>query len=286
MPFPNHPCFNPAARHRVGRIHLPVAAECNVQCNFCNRDYACVNESRPGVTGAVLTPEAAADYLDAVLVKIPTIAVVGVAGPGDPFASPAETLATLRLVRERHPEKILCLASNGLAVAEHAAALADLNVSHVTLTVNAVDPEIGAQIYAWIRVPPHLYRGAAGAAVLLERQTAALTALAERGITVKVNTVVIPGVNEQHAAAVAAYAAKHGAQIQNCIPLMRVNGSAFVGVEPPTNAAMQETRRQAGEFLPQMSHCGRCRADAAGMLGENNSPVVGELLTAAAKKRD
>ena len=34
MDFANHPCFNAEARHKTGRIHLPVAPKCNVQCNF------------------------------------------------------------------------------------------------------------------------------------------------------------------------------------------------------------------------------------------------------------
>ena len=41
-----HPCFNREAHGRFGRIHLPVAARCNIVCGFCDRRYACVNESR------------------------------------------------------------------------------------------------------------------------------------------------------------------------------------------------------------------------------------------------
>jgi len=48
--FDRHPCFNAALRRRYGRVHIPVAPDCNVQCGFCNRRYNCVNESRPGVT--------------------------------------------------------------------------------------------------------------------------------------------------------------------------------------------------------------------------------------------
>ena len=51
-----HPCFNPAMAGKFGRIHLPVAPKCNVQCNFCHRKNDCSNESRPGGTRRVLTP--------------------------------------------------------------------------------------------------------------------------------------------------------------------------------------------------------------------------------------
>ena len=78
-----HPCFSDTARHRFARIHLPIAPDCNVQCNFCRRDYDCVNESRPGVTSTILTPHQALHYLGRVLELDPRITVVGIAGPGE-----------------------------------------------------------------------------------------------------------------------------------------------------------------------------------------------------------
>jgi len=49
-----HPCFDRESAGTCGRAHLPVAPRCNIQCNYCNRKYDCVNESRPGVSSAVL----------------------------------------------------------------------------------------------------------------------------------------------------------------------------------------------------------------------------------------
>ena len=111
-----HPCFNKDAKHHFGRLHLPVAPKCNIKCNYCDRKYDCVNESRPGVTSAVLTPGQALRYVERVMEKEASISVVGIAGPGDPLANPAETLETLRLIREKFPSMLLCLASNGLAL--------------------------------------------------------------------------------------------------------------------------------------------------------------------------
>ena len=39
MNLDNHPCFNPDACKSFGRVHLPVAPLCNIQCNFCNRQF-------------------------------------------------------------------------------------------------------------------------------------------------------------------------------------------------------------------------------------------------------
>jgi nitrogen fixation protein NifB len=277
-----HPCFNEAARKSAARIHLPVAARCNVQCNFCDRRFDCINESRPGVTSAVLTPQQAVYYLERAVETAPHIRVAGIAGPGDPFATPAETLETLRLIRARFPEMLLCVASNGLDVAAHAAELSKLQVSHVTLTVNAVDPEIGARIYAWVRAGHRVLRGADAAATLIERQTAAILELKKHGVTVKINTIIMPGINDMHAVDVARDVAALGANIMNAIPMYPVAGTPFETLGELGPVRLKEVRAKTGEFLPQMLHCTRCRADAAGLLGEAQAPELVELLQATA----
>jgi len=277
-----HPCFNQAARTTAARIHLPVAPRCNVQCNFCDRRFDCVNESRPGVTSAVLTPQQAVYYLDRAMERSPAIRVAGIAGPGDPFATPEDTLETLRLVRNRYPKMLLCVATNGLEVATHAAELGKLQVSHVTLTVNAIDPEIGARIYAWVRAGIRVLRGVDGAAWLLERQRAAIAELKKHCVTVKINTIVMPGINDQHTAEVAREVASLGADIMNCIPVYPVAGTLFELVAQPDHEKLAELRRGTAAFLPQMLHCTRCRADAVGLLGEAQSAELVELLRATA----
>jgi nitrogen fixation protein NifB len=278
MNYDHHPCFNASARHRVGRIHLPVAPKCNMQCNYCSRDFDCLNESRPGVSSTILTPLQAADYLDRVLEKIGNIEVVGIAGPGDPFANATETLETLRIVRERHPDMILCLATNGLEVAQHADEIAGLKVSHVTVTVNAVDPRVGEKIYAWARADRRMYRGLDAARIIAEKQREGIKALKERGTIVKVNTVVIRGINDTHVAEIARDMSSMGVDILNCIPLYHVAGTPLEYVPPLGNDEMESIRREAGVYLPQMSHCSRCRADAAGLIGEDRSGEVIDLL--------
>jgi nitrogen fixation protein NifB len=114
--YSHHPCFNAKVKGQFGRVHLPVAPKCNIKCNYCNRKFDCVNESRPGVTSTILTPQQALTYMDKVLEREPRISVAGIAGPGDPFANAEETLETMRLIRKKYPHMILCLASNGMAL--------------------------------------------------------------------------------------------------------------------------------------------------------------------------
>jgi nitrogen fixation protein NifB len=269
--FANHPCFSKDAHKKYGRIHLPVAPRCNIQCNFCNRKYCCINESRPGVTSTVLTPQQAIAYLNNVMVRRPEITVMGIAGPGDPFANPEETMEILRLVRRKYPKMILCVASNGLNVGPYVDEMADLKLSHVTLTINAIDPAIGAEIYAWVRDGKRPLRGQEAAAVLNARQMDALVRLKSRGITVKVNSIIIPGVNDDHIPEIAKKVSALGADIMNCMPLVSVAGAAFEGMPAPDTLTTARLRLQCGVHLPQMTHCARCRADAVGYIGEEMS---------------
>jgi len=273
-----HPCFNSDARHTTGRIHLPVAPQCNIQCNYCDRKFDCMNESRPGVTSAVLQPKQALAYLDKVLLRIPQLKVVGIAGPGDPFATPDETLETLRLVREKYPEMLLCVASNGLNTAPYAEDLARLQVSHVTITVNTIDPVIGAKIYSWVRDHKKIYRGEEGARVLLERQLASIKALKAAGVTLKINTIIVPGINDEHVELVAEEMRELGADVMNCIPLFPVAGTPFAEKNELPLSEVKKIRTRVSEIIPQMEHCTRCRADAVGMLGEDQSHELVSLM--------
>jgi nitrogen fixation protein NifB len=278
-----HPCFNKETAGSCGRVHLPVAPRCNIQCNYCNRKYDCVNESRPGVTSGILKPFQAAEYMDKVLEKEPRITVAGIAGPGDPFANPAEVMETMRLLNQRHPGLLFCLSTNGMGILPYLDDIAALGVSHVTITISAVDPAIGARIYAWVKDGNVVYRGEAGAALLLERQLAAVRGLKERGIVVKINSIIIPGVNEDHLPEVARVVAGLGADIQNMIPLKPTQDTPFAGLPEPGRDVVLPLRAAAGRHIDQMTHCKRCRADAVGLLGDDRSVALCGTLQACAK---
>jgi nitrogen fixation protein NifB len=280
MNLDNHPCFNPGACKSFGRVHLPVAPRCNIQCKFCNRQFDCVNETRPGVTSAVLSPGQAMVYLEEVFAQKGNISVVGIAGPGDPFANPDETLETLSRVRSRYPEVILCVATNGLALTPYLDELQRLKVSHVTVTVNAIDPAVGAKIYSWMRVGKRVVRAEEGAAVLLSHQLEAIKGLKERGIMVKANSIILPGINQDHIEAVARRLSDLGVDLFNAMPYYPNAGSDFEHLAEPDKSTVESIRKKAGAHVKQMRHCTRCRADAVGLLGEKTDEGLMNTLTA------
>jgi nitrogen fixation protein NifB len=161
--------------------------------------------------------------------------------------------------------------------------LADLQVSHVSITVNAVDPEVGRHIYSWVRDGKVVYRGLAAAELLLSRQLEAIAGLKSLGVTVKVNTIIIPGVNDHHVPAVARKMAELGVDILNLMPMYPNADTPFAEIPEPSPALMRSLRQEAESFLPQMHHCTRCRADAVGLLDDDRAGELHGCLSACAK---
>ncbi len=278
-----HPCFDPAVRMHAARVHLPVAPGCNVQCRFCNRKFDCVNESRPGVTSTLLTPHQAVEYLSRLFEKGMAVSVAGIAGPGDAFADPSLTLATLFLVNKHFPELLLCLSTNGVAADPFAKVCASLGVTHATVTINAIDPDTASRCYAWARIDKRVLRGNEMGAAIIERQSQTIAAFVAARITVKVNIVVIPGINDAHIEEIAVKVASLGATLINCMPLLPTAGTDFSIMPKPDHELMQSVRWKASRVLPVMHHCVQCRADAAGLLGAQATEDFTNLLRTIVK---
>lgn len=272
----NHPCFSEAAHKTGGRIHLPVAPDCNVQCGYCVRKFDCVNESRPGVASVILTAQEAIERVEAVIERTGDIAAIGIAGPGDPLANEA-TFETLGLVRRYYPTMIGCISTNGLALPERVVDLVAVGVRSLTVTINAVMPETAAEIYLWVTGPNGAkLRGIEAGRYLLDRQWEGLRMAIAAGLVVKVNSVLIPGVNDLELPMVAHLAAEYGAHKHNILPLIPQN--KFRGMEPPTPAQIHEARAACGEYLSQMTHCKQCRADACGLIGQDRDMETETLM--------
>jgi len=272
-----HPCFDKEAKGTYGRVHIPIAPTCNIQCNYCNRDYDCVNESRPGVTSSLLKPQQAVEYLKNLTSKYENITVAGIAGPGEAFAQPNILMDTLEGMKNDGVDIIPCLSSNGLDIYPYIDDLERLGVKHVTLTINGMSLDVLEKIYSWVRFGKRVYRGRKAAEILHENQMKALKKLGEKNFIVKVNMVLIPGINASDVEAVAKVAAGNNASVMNLIPLKPVKDTPFQNVGEPSHTEINELRKVIEKYLKPMTHCARCRADAAGLLGKDLSDTS-ELL--------
>lgn len=270
-----HPCYSEDAHHHYARMHVAVAPACNIQCNYCNRKYDCANESRPGVVSELLTPEEAAHKVLVIAGKIPQMTVLGIAGPGDPLANPEKTFRTFELVADKAPDIKLCLSTNGLMLPDYVDKIKELNVDHVTITINMVDPKVGEKIYPWVHYGRKRYRGIEGVKILHERQMEGLQALQEADILCKVNSVMIPGVNDEHLAEVDEVIRSKGAFLHNIMPLISApeHGTHYglTGQRGPTPKELKNLQDSCSGNMKMMRHCRQCRADAVGLLGEDRS---------------
>jgi len=265
-----HPCFCEDAHHSFARMHLPVAPRCNIQCNYCNRKFDCCNESRPGVTSEVLTPEQAVEKVRAVKEAIPQLSVIGIAGPGDPLAN-EDTFRSLELIGKAFPELTLCVSTNGLALPDSAQRLHDLNVRFVTITMNCIDPEIGSRIYDAVVFDGKKYSGTEGATILRDRQLEGIRRCLDLKMLVKINIVMIPGINDDHIPDLVKKVKEMGVYIVNILPLIPVEGTKFSDLRAPTPLERRDMMDRCELDVKLMRHCRQCRADAIGLLGQDRS---------------
>jgi nitrogen fixation protein NifB len=261
-----HPCFSGEANMNRGRVHLPVSPVCNIRCRFCKRSFNKF-ENRPGVSAQLLKPENAVELIRKALERCPEITVAGIAGPGDTLAT-RHAIDTFALIHKEYPSLINCLSTNGLLLERYTDELAQAGVKTLTVTVNAVDPVILDRICAGVLLDGKVYTGIEGAEILIEAQKRGIRKAAALGLVIKINIVLIPGVNDGHIAAIAETAAGLGASIINIIPLIPQH--EFAGHEAPDCTALGKAREAAERFLPVFRHCRHCRADAIGIPGKGD----------------
>jgi nitrogen fixation protein NifB len=184
--------------------------------------------------------------------------VVGVAGPGEPLAN-SETFEALARIHKAFPTLTKCVSTNGLLLEREIPRLLAVGVTALTVTVNAPDGEVGQRIYAWVRHREKIYRRREAAEVLIANQMRGIRAALETGMAVKVNTVLIPGVNDTHVGRLARHLSEIGVRLMNVMPL--IPGGQMANHRAPTCDELRQARFECARWLPQFRRCEQCRAD-------------------------
>ena len=270
-----HPCFG-GNHHKNGRMHLAVAPRCNIKCGYCSRKHDCANESRPGVTSRILTPQEAIEKVREVMaspVVGPIIKVIGIAGPGDPLAN-QETFETFAMVKKEFPDLMLCLSTNGLLLPESIDRLYEMGLHSLTVTINAVDPEVGARIYGHIIYHGKHYTGVEAAKILIANQFEGVRRAGELGMTIKINSVLTPGINDSQIPLIAERVKALGAFVMNIMPI--IPQAELAHIERPSEEYLAEIRKANEGTIGQFAHCKQCRADAIGLIGQDLNLTIAE----------
>ena len=281
-----HPCYTESAARTSGRMHLPVAPACNLGCNFCERTVgvAAATYRGPGSSRSILSPQAASALVDRIAV-FGWLRVVGIAGPAEPLAND-ETFETLRVVGAAHPDLILCLSTNGLELEQSLPELLQAGLKALTVTINTTLPETAARLYAWADIDGRRVTGEAAAAEILLRQWRGLAAAAEAGLLIKVNSVLIPGVNTQDLPAVARDAACLGVHRHNIMPL--IPRGRMRSLRPPTQHEMEAVREECAQWLPQFRGCTQCPADVIEpptTSAKGGAPCAGQCCASSSRSQ-
>ena len=267
----HHPCFNDNAHDSVGRIHLPVAPRCNIRCNYCEHRM-CSNIHHPGWAARLLSVTEAVELIDSIVSERQAYDfVVGIAGPGDALAN-TQSLEALKVIHQHHPQITTCLCTNGLLLEESLETMAAVGVRTFTVTVNAADSRVGQQVYSWVKYRGRIYRGEEAANLLITRQFRGIEKAIATGFTLKVNTVLIPGVNDEHIPELAQQLRDIGLELMNIIPL--IPAGRMSTLPAPTCDLLYETRHACEKIIPQFHRCEQCRADVM-FLPEKDTAYVG-----------
>jgi nitrogen fixation protein NifB len=221
-------------------------------------------DNRPGAASAIITSDEALDVIRRMVSLCPDIAVAGVAGPGDALATPY-ALETFRRMKREFPGIIKCMSTNGLLLPGFAGEIIEIGIDSLSVTVNAVDPDIQGRICEGVTFHGRRYEGTEAAEILIQNQLAGIRMVAAEGITVKVNTVLIPEINARHVTSIARTVSEAGAKMYNIIPL--IPQQKLLWCSAPDCGLISKTRAEAEQYITVFRHCKRCRADAAGIPG-------------------
>lgn len=221
------------------RLSLPVATQANARLRFA-----------PGEkTGAAISPEEALAWATEVLGSTGRPAQVVIAGPGDPLAAISPTLKTIRLFKQKYPAMTVEIVTLGLGGEQYADILEEEGVGLVTVQVDAVDAEILAKLFAWIRPGRKTVVLAEAVKILLEEQALAIGALRKAGVKVKARTTLYPGYNDAHLEQIAQRMAQLGVASMTLVPFKAEAAEGGVLPPEPDKAMLAAARSLAGKYL-------------------------------------
>ncbi len=224
-----------------------------------------IQSPTPGYAERLMTVEQAYKRVIYELNRRPQLQVVAVSGPGEPLYN-RQTLQLFDRIRQADLDVHLCLSTNGVLLSQYAQRLSQLCIETVSVSVHACHVDTAAEVYEWaITEDNRTLRGSEMGEYILQSQLQGIEHATEAGLHVKVNTVLIPGINEREIATLARLVRERGASIQNLMPL-RIN-EAVSTWHAPTTKELATARCTASAYIPQFHLCAGCRSDVVGVPG-------------------
>ena len=266
-PFVSHPCYSETRDNLWARIHLPVARSCNVKCIFCDHSVgSSCHTSKPGYSATIMDPNEAIARTFSEIEKNPRLKIVAISGPGEPLAND-ETFTTLEGIRNQNEELKFCISTNGVLLEDTALKLKGLGVESISVSMSAIFPETAALVYEWARIDGEILQGQAMGEAVILKQLAGIERAVALGITVKVNTILIPNINTEDIEYLSKQIVDSGVPLQNIVPLVQCGTAPKL--RPPTKEELYLARQIASKNIAQFTHCKQCRSDVVGVPGSD-----------------
>lgn len=251
-----HFCFNTGALGEIwGRIHVPLARQCSLRCEYCSykTDGNVTGDLwRPGTAGSTVESEAEIRaYLEEKLRKFSGVRIIGVSGPGDPLENMTALRTLVTVMTRDFPDTYLCICTNGSVYNADVQWLLEQKVlRYITLTVNTMDPGKYPLIYG-------RYKDPAVPRDMWENQRRILSACRENGVKVKINTVFLRGINDLEIPALYAALGQEGVSCFNLMPHIDTK----TGKDRDGDACHALQCSLLRQNFPMMTRCKHCRAD-------------------------
>ncbi len=213
-----HSCSEKVVHFKFNRLNLCLESESNVGCNYC--------DSTMDASIKASNAEEAIELIRDAAHKDPRLRIIELSATGDALATDA-TFKVLRMVKAEFPYFTRGVKTNGLLLPKKLHRLKDLGVSAVTVTVNAVDSEVGSELYSYVRLNGKTVRGADAFEVLSINQLEGIRNAVDAGLIVKVKAACIRGVNSAHLVDVARTVRTLGAyeiNVESAVPAGRLAG--------------------------------------------------------------
>jgi nitrogen fixation protein NifB len=262
-----HPCYSSRAHHKYYRLHLPVAPKCNLGCNYCEKCIGGMSyhSYRPATAKEILSADEALTRLQIYSKNVDNIKVVGIAGPGEPLSN-TETFETLELVKKYYSDMTLCLSTNGILLSHYIEKIKELSIDSISITINSFNLETIKTLYAHVYTSDMRKLVADEAAnYIRKKQMEGIEALSKNGIHFKVNTILIPGINDNEIKNIAKTIAEYGAKLHNIIPFIPLGKLSHI--RKPTEDELQYARKISENYIKQFRHCKQCPSDAFDIPG-------------------
>ena len=232
-------------------LQLYAAPTCNMLCNFCSKGSDCItNGNNPMFLSRPMTPRQAVNWAISAASKDKRIKVIKISGPGEPLCN-RQTFEVFKRLQPKLPDHIFGISTNGLLLKEKTDELEQVGVRLVDISVNAIHDEVIQKLYSKLIVDGNIIALSDDLAKTLRiRQMYGISKCIAHNMTVKINTVYFPGINDEEIPAIAEQYRELGAASM-CI-ISGCPGGKLTKMRLPSIADMILMQQKVSKFFPEV----------------------------------